>query len=669
MKLPKSPLLFPVFLFTLGALISFLTSFPLFKLYPIGIGLFLFSTLVHFFKNFSFFKTLLIYSCFFLLGLIYFKAYYTPDKNHFQTLKGTPHAIKQIEIESMLGDYSFSTNYSGRIIGWGASKVHGKVLIRQSKDGRSKSWLAGQRILTTEAIQNIKDPFNPGQFSYKGYLMNKRINHQIDLNSANSFLLPKSKITLRSSSSNLENSIFQRIEKSTLSVSSQGMLKALLFADRDALDEGIIKNYTQAGVIHLLALSGLHIGLFAGFLMFFLRPLKKIRAGGVLRAIIISCFLWSFAFFVGFTPSVTRAVTMFSFMLIGHSLHYGKHTFHYTVLSFFVLLLCPPPFLKSIGFQLSYLAVFGILVIHPLFQQYWNPKSPIVKKYWEWTTVCLSAQLAVSPISIYYFHQFPSLFLVSNLLIVPFFGLFLIYCILVFFMLLFFELPEFVLISFEKAVEFLNKGVGWIAQQEAFLFDELYHSVQTTFLLYSLLVVLVLWGYKRSSRSILPIGLVVCVLLLNFYFEQQKMKAENSFWIFHRHSASLIGHQKGSRFYYFSSDPKKTKGILHDYSNSRVLSEKVPLSLANFYIQEHFKMMILDSDKAYVLADFDPQYILLRNNPKLNLERLLMHYTPKILIADGSNDAWNSALWEKSCNKFGIVFYNTRRKGALKINL
>ena len=132
------------------------------------------------------------------------------------------------------------------------------------------------------------------------------------------------------------------------------------------------------------------------------------------------------------------------------------------------------------------------------------------------------------------------------------------------------------MISFEKAVEFLNKGVGWIAQQEAFLFDELYHSVQTTFLLYSLLVVLVLWGYRRSSRSILPIGLVVCVLLLNFYFEQQKMKAENSFWIFHRHSASLIGHQKGSRFYYFSSDPKKTKGILHDYSNSRVLSEKVP---------------------------------------------------------------------------------------------
>ena len=182
--------------------------------------------------------------------------------------------------------------------------------------------------------------------------------------------------------------------------------------------------------------------MFVGFLLFLLKPLTQFKFGTSIRTITIVCFLWGFAFVVGFPASVTRAVCMFSFMIIGRNLHYGKHTFHYTVLSFFMLLLCYPPYLNSLGFQLSYLAVFGILLVHPLLQRLWRPKTLLLKRYWEWTTVCLAAQLAVSPLSIYYFHQFPSLFLISNLLIVPFFGIFLILCIVVFCVLLFYFNPQ-----------------------------------------------------------------------------------------------------------------------------------------------------------------------------------------------------------------------------------
>ena len=79
--------------------------------------------------------------------------------------------------------------------------------------------------------------------------------------------------------------------------------------------------------------------------------------------------------------------------------------------------------------------------------------------------------------------------------------------------------------------------------------------------------------------------------------------------------------------------------------------------------------MILDNEKAYDLVDFEPQYILLRNNPKLNLNRLLRRYKPKVLIADGTNAPWNTSLWEKSCADYGVKFHNTRLDGALKINL
>ena len=223
---------------------------------------------------------------------------------------------------------------------------------------------------------------------------------------------------------------------------------------------------------------------------------------------------------------------MFSFMVIGRTLHYGKSTFHYTLLSFFVLLLCYPPYLRSVGFQLSYLAVFGILLIHPLLQKLWIPKSRLLKRYWEWTTVCLAAQLAVSPISIYYFHQFPSLFLVSNLLIIPFFGLFVMVCVTVFFVLIFFSLPSNVVTFFDLMVTLLNGTVSRIAQQEAFLFDEIFFSTNTTLLLYLILIGFVFWGCQKKMWTFIPIGALLVGLWMTLVDEQQRATAINSFWFF-----------------------------------------------------------------------------------------------------------------------------------------
>jgi len=169
------------------------------------------------------------------------------------------------------------------------------------------------------------------------------------------------------------------------------MLKPFLFAERKALDPKLIEDYTHAGVIHFLALSGLHIGLLVGFLMLLFSPLVRLKYGKTLRTFFVLLVLWTFAYLIDFPPSVTRAVTLFSFIIIGKSIAFGRATFHYTVLSFLILLLCYPPFLKSIGFQLSYLAVIGILIIHPLINSIWTPRQIILKRIWEWTSVCLAA--------------------------------------------------------------------------------------------------------------------------------------------------------------------------------------------------------------------------------------------------------------------------------------
>ena len=221
-------------------------------------------------------------------------------------------------------------------------------------------------------------------------------------------------------------------------------------AERKAIGEDRIGDYARAGVLHLLALSGLHIGLIVELLLLILSPFLRFRHGNFFRLASIVGFLWLFAFFVGFPASVVRAVTLFSFLTVGRFIQQGKNTFHLTVVSFLVLLVVYPPFLRQIGFQFSFLAVFGILWIHPILQKIWTPRSVWIKKYWQWTTVSLAAQLAVGPLSVYYFHQFPSLFLISNLLIIPFFGIFLCLVIMVFVMLVLNLLPHFMVVFLFK---------------------------------------------------------------------------------------------------------------------------------------------------------------------------------------------------------------------------
>lgn len=620
-----------------------------------------------FFKILPKLQLALLYFGFFLFGVIYFKTYYQPFKTHYLNAYGTARKMKEIELVRELSSTSFSNNYIGKLIRSGGQAASGKLLILQTKDSLTKAWPIGTRFLTSQESKPLRGPLNPGQFSYKDYLINQKIYHQINLSTRNVSLVKSASPNLNQTKLNFKRTIFGKIESSGLNPQSQGMLKALLFAERKALDPKLIEDYTHAGVIHLLALSGLHIGLFVGFFMVLFSPLVRLKYGKTLRTFFVLLALWAFAYLIDFPPSVTRAVTLFSFIVMGKSIAFGRATFHYTVLSFLILLLCYPPFLKSIGFQLSYLAVIGILIIHPLINSIWTPRQNILKRLWEWTSVCLAAQLAVSPISIYYFHQFPSLFLLSNLMIIPFFGFFLIFCTVTLVLLGINSLPEILAVLFDKTTILLNRGVGWVAEQEAFLFKSIYLSLSTSLLLYSLLLGVVLWAYDRKIKKLGAVAFIVMGLLLNRYIVYQATAQENSFWIFHKYNASLMGHQLGLDFYYFSSSPRETQPLLEDFLNSKLRTSAQAITIQNFYESEGLRILIIDREAPYSQIEFDPQYLILRNNPPINLERILATYSPKQIIADGSNSPWFIEKWEQPCLEKGYNFHATYTKGALKI--
>ena len=671
LKLPQSPLLLPVCLFTIGAVASF--YFPSFSSTWVlsGIGILFLSLLVQFIpiSFLNFFKTLFIYCLFIAAGLLYFKSYYSVPSNHFSKINHDTEAFKVIEIIRPIRSNSFSNSYYGWIRSWGSETVEGKILIHQASKGNTKSWQKSQKILTKATLTPIQEPLNPGQFSYKNYLANFRIAYEVKLDTTNCIPLEMEKDPSRITAETIKKVAYSKIESSPLSKTSQAMIKALVFADRDSLEGEVVENYTNAGIIHLLALSGLHVGLFVGILIVILGPLLRFRHGKLLRTLFIFSFLWGFAFLVGFPPSVTRSVTMFSFIVMGRSIHFGNNTFHYTILSFIVLILCYPPYLRSLGFQLSYLAVFGILLLHPLLQRLWSPRWWILKKYWEWTTVCLAAQFAVSPISIYYFHQFPSLFLISNLLILPIFSGFLIFCLSLFVIQMVYTIPSQLALIFDSFVTTLNACVGWIAQQEAFLYKGIYLSLETTLLLYGFLSVLVLWGYKRTYLRLLPMGIVLLTLYFQLTSEFRKNSLVNSLWILHKHQESVVIHHQGLAIKYYTSHWETTQKGIEDFSNSRLHRRVKEHPFNKSDLMESYKMLLVEQEDSLLNEHLNPDYILLREDPKINLDRLLNLYKPKILISDGSNAPWNAEFWLQTCLKKGIIFHDTRSQGALEINL
>jgi len=195
--------------------------------------------------------------------------------------------------------------------------------------------------------------------------------------------------------------------------------KALILGDKADLDNPTKEVYAQAGAMHVLAVSGLHVGVIYLVLLSLLGQRNGRVTKPILVAIIVIPSLWAYAFITGLSPSVLRAVTMFSFLAMAQVFNRRSATFNTLAISALILLIVNPYMIMSVGFQLSYVAVIGIIFLYPIFENWFYPTSRIGRFFWQITALSLAAQLATSPLSALYFHRFPTYFLFSNLLVIP----------------------------------------------------------------------------------------------------------------------------------------------------------------------------------------------------------------------------------------------------------
>ncbi len=274
----------------------------------------------------------------------------------------------------------------------------------------------GDKVGATSFINEIPSIKNPVAFNYGKYMERKGIFYQ-------SFVTNVEKVgkqrSFKRTAALIRGRLIENYQKMGLKDDNISVLIAISLGDKTYLESDLRAKYAAAGVMHVLAVSGLHLGIVYLLFSTLLSPLIKLPRGKIIQGCLLLFFIWFFAFLTGFSPSVQRAAIMFSFIVVGNIATYPTHTLNSIFGSALLILLINPLMLLEVGFQLSYAAVIGIVLIHPIVYRLWLSSNRLVNKIWSLVVVSLAAQLATLPLVIFYFHQFPNWFLLANLFVIP----------------------------------------------------------------------------------------------------------------------------------------------------------------------------------------------------------------------------------------------------------
>jgi competence protein ComEC len=662
-----------VFFLIIGILISNYFDVSTKLLIEVLFGLILLLIIVHFCLNKQYRTPLLFnlitYSITIVIGMTSFSSQTELNhKSHYSNMVFHKDSINElgVTITKNLKENAYSFRYEANIFSLNSLKTKGKLLINIKKDCSLNKLNVNDKLFIKTKLEDISVPKNPGEFNYKKYLKNQQIYHQLRITKADFIRVRHNEITIKGVAANIRNKIYYSLHKNGFKENELAVINALLLGHRQTVDNDLLENYANAGAIHILAVSGLHIGIILIILQFLLSPLRTFKKGKFIITAISLILLWMYAALAGFSPSIVRAVTMFSALAIGMALNKPSNTYNSLFISMFILLLIHPFYIFEVGFQLSYLAVFFIVWVQPIFSSFWKPKYKVLNYFWQLLTVSLAAQLGVGLLSIYYFHQFPGLFFISNLVIIPVLGLILILGIAVITLSLLNVLPNMVAESYMFIIKAMNSFVSFVGEQESFIAKNISISLMLLLVSYGAIIFFILWiETNKFKRLIIFLSFLFVISIINIY-EKHSIETSNKFIVFHKNAESLIGIKKGDKTVFHSSKETNSESyLLKNYLISERINN-VKFTKENSYLFnfEETKILIIDEKELFEFKTIKPSIIILKNSPKINLERVIQLHKPSRIIADGSNYTSFIENWRMTCLKRKTPFHSTLQKGA-----
>lgn len=550
-------------------------------------------------------------------------------------------------------------------------------------------------VITAASIQSTTPPKNPHEFDYRQFLSYRQIYHRAHLKRdewrrvkhvAGGDLIAR---LMR-----WNEWLVEQLRQHVMHPQSHAIASSLLLGNRDYLDRELIRVYSSAGAMHVLAVSGLHVGilyLVIDKILFFAD--RRNRIGYFLKMLIVIGVIWCYALLTGLSPSVQRASIMFSLIAAGQQLNRSYNIYNVLAGAAWIQVLFNPFVIMEVGFQLSYLAVLGIVMFQKLFYDKAFFRHKLADYFWQITAVSLAAQFTTFPIGLLYFHQFPVCFFLSNLIVIPAALLIMLVGILFFITTPALTLAAVVGKVLNIIILATNRVLFAIEKLPFALIDGVNISTAETWIIYLLILLffIIINHYNRSKLVILFLFTLFILIAINVA-ENYRQYRQRMFVVYHTPRGTyaydfILGKENllftspalsenRDRMQFHIMPHWWVRGIRQNhvfpFYSSFQLMRSGEIAQAGNYVFFHGKRVLIINNTFLIRKGESKcrvDYIVLQNNPQITLEQIRSVYDVKTIIADCSNSAEKINRWEQEAAQTGVLFYNVARSGAFLVNI
>ncbi|MBN1115937.1 MAG: ComEC family competence protein [Bacteroidales bacterium] len=523
---------------------------------------------------------------FLLLSSLGFSYSYYHTKNHFSNdipLESRYAGIVLEKAPATKNNFKYIVQINSAMKNDLKSRVNEKILLYNSDSVSNSILNPGSGIMFRARLYEISTNNNPGEFNYKRFMNLKGIRYQTYVY-GNIRSVPDARFSLKTQALKIRFKLLGLFSEHGITDDEFSVLAALTLGEKHYLSNELKDSFATSGAMHVLAVSGLHVGIIYLIIVYFFSPFKRIKKIRLIKVLVIIGLLWGYAFITGLSPSVLRACSMFSFIVIGENLKRRSNIYNTLAVSAFVLMLFNPNIVYEVGFQLSYAAVTSIVFFQPKLAGILKPKNRILKYFWELLCVSIAAQLGTALISMYYFHQFPTYFWLSNFVVIPAAAL-LLYLTVAFFSFSFIPpIASFIASVLKIFTHWLNHSMGFIETLPCSGITGIWISPQALFLGYMILFSFTAFIIYRNIRSLF-LTLGICAILLSISnFRKINTCKRQVILIYNHYSASLFSIIDGRDHFYHTSENELqpfSKSILENASGYYGTKPPVEITMNN----------------------------------------------------------------------------------------
>jgi competence protein ComEC len=551
--------------------------------------------------------------------------------------------------------------------------ARGKAIIYLQKDPSASKLLFGDRMMVQAEFAEPDKAQNPNGFDYAAYLKRQGIGATCYISSDNWRLVGKStSFSIRREADKWQKYLLSIYRKFNIQGDELAVLSALTLGYTDDLQPDIRASYSATGAMHILSVSGMHVGVVYIVIAFLLSFLNRKQWTKVFKGLFIIVFLWAYAFLSGMSAAVIRAAMMFSFVALASCFERKSQIYNTIFMSAFFMLIYNPNFLYDVGFQLSYSAVLSIIFFQPILNKLYLPKNLFSRFLWSTVSVSVAAQLGTMPFTLYYFQQFPNYFLLTNLVAILLSTIIIYVAIGLLLLSTIPYLSVWIGFALKWLLWALNHFIVWV-ENLPYSVSHISLDVRQTIMLFFALFCLSGYYYTKKFAPLF-VGLVSLLVacLFNLQVNYNTLTSRRMI-VYAGQKGTHVSFINGNHHTVVTTDSVEAEKIGKAFWQNQKLEKAIfQQQFDGFACFDGNKMLILKDDFLRKKTTSKPlalDYLVVGGGRKPRIDQILDCVHPKKIIVDKSISKWYTDNIRKACKSRGIAFYAVAERGAYVLNI